>query len=130
MAEGKRVLIVGLDPALIDFSDPAYAAFPGLDAAKVRGALERDKAELERLGYQAELCLTDFGETAETVLAQRLDAAPWDCVMIGAGVRVIPSNFLLFETLVNVVHRHAPREAAICFNTRPDDTAAAVRRWV
>jgi hypothetical protein len=130
MATPKRVLIVGLEPELIDFSDPAYLAFPGLDAAKIRAALERDRATLNGLGYQAEICLVDFGDTAEAVLAQRLDAAPWDCVLVGAGVRAIPANLLLFERLVNVIHRRAPREAAICFNTRPEDTADAVRRWV
>jgi len=53
----------------------------------------------------------------------------WDCVMIGAGVRTVPSNFMLFEKLINVVHEHAP-QAKICFNTMPNDTAAAVKRWV
>jgi hypothetical protein len=27
-----RVMILGLEPSLIDFSQPAYAAYPGLDA--------------------------------------------------------------------------------------------------
>jgi hypothetical protein len=36
---------------------------------------------------------------------------------------------MLFERLVNAVHEHAPR-ARLCFNTRPDDTAEAVKRWV
>jgi hypothetical protein len=49
--------------------------------------------------------------------------------MIGAGVRKIDRHFLLFERLVNVVHEHAPR-AKLCFNTKPDDTAEAVKRWV
>ena len=31
----KRVLIVGLQPQLIDFSDKEFAAFPGLNADKV-----------------------------------------------------------------------------------------------
>ena len=39
MTERKSVLIVGLDPALIDFSQPGYA--PGMDAAKVLAGLKR-----------------------------------------------------------------------------------------
>jgi hypothetical protein len=49
--------------------------------------------------------------------------------MIGAGVRANPSNLLLFEKLINVVHEHAP-QAKICFNTVPSDTADAVKRWL
>jgi hypothetical protein len=123
------VLLVGLEPTLIDFSEPDYAAFPGMDAAKVRAALDADQKKLNGMGYDAELCLTDFGETAGEVVAGRLRGKPFDCVLVGAGVRAVPKNFLLFERLINVIHQHAP-QAKICFNTKPDDTAEAVRRWV
>lgn len=120
------VLVVGLEPSLIDFSDPAYGA-SGLDAAKVRAGLEADEARLNALGYDAELCLTDFGETAETVLRERLKKKSFDCILVGAGVRLIAQNTPLFERLVNVVHVDAPK-AKFCFNTKPTDTAAAVQR--
>jgi hypothetical protein len=129
MATGPSVLIIGLQPQLIDFSSPDYAAFPGLDAAKVQAALDADEAKLKSLGYDAQLCLIDFGETAEAVVSDRLGQKRFDCVLIGAGVRTIGKNFLLFEKLINVVHEHAP-QAKICFNTKPDDTAEAVHRWV
>jgi hypothetical protein len=122
-----KVLIVGLEPSLIDFSDPAYAA--GRDAATVRAGLEADQAHLKALGYDAELCLTDFGETAETVLRNRLRQDSFDCIMIGAGVRMAPQNTPLFEKLVNVAHTDAP-QAKLCFNTKPTDTAEAIQRWV
>ena len=70
------VLIVGLEPSLINFSDPAYAS--GRDAAAVRTGIEADEAHLNALGYDAELCLTDFGETAETVLRERLEKKSFD----------------------------------------------------
>lgn len=129
MPPSRSVLIVGLDPALIDFSHPDYAAFPGLTAAKVQGALEADQAKLCALGYDAELCLTDFGATAEAVLGACLQRRSYDCVLVGAGVRTVARHFLLFERLINAIHRQAP-QARICFNTRPDDTADAVQRWV
>jgi hypothetical protein len=75
----SRVLIVGLEPSLIDFSDPAYAR--GRNAAAVRAGLEVDEAQLKALGYDAELCLIDFGETAETVLRQRLGQTSFDCIL-------------------------------------------------
>ena len=73
--------------------------------------------------------LTDFGETAETVLRERLEKKSFDCILIGGGVRLIARNTFLFEKLVNVVHVDAP-QAKLCFNTKPTDTAAAVQRWV
>ena len=123
----SRVLIVGLEPSLIDFSDPAYAR--GRNAAAVRAGLEVDEAQLKALGYHAELCLIDFGETAETVLRQRLGQTSFDCILIGAGVRLAPQNTRLFEKLVNIARTEAP-QAKLCFNTEPTDTGEAIRRWV
>ena len=127
MTDKKSVLFVGLDPALIDFSKPGYA--PGMTAAKVLAGLKASEDELTRLGCSVQTCLTDFGETAAVVLEGCLQRTPFDCVMIGAGVRNNPDNFLLFEKLVNVVHQHAP-QARICFNQLPHDTANAVKRWI
>ena len=127
MPDRKSVLVIGLDPTLIDFSQPGYA--PGMDAAKVFAGLKSSEEELVSLGYSVQMCLTDFGETAEAVLRSRLEQSAFDCVLIGAGVRANPNNFLLFEKLINVVHQHAP-QAKLCFNTVPGDTAAAVRRWL
>lgn len=124
----KRVLIVGFDPTLLDFSDPAYSGLPGMSAEKVMAGLTGDQAHLNSLGYDATVCLIDLGETAEAVVTKLLQERRFDCVMIGAGVRVNPKYFLLFEKLVNLVHRDAP-QATLCFNTKPSDTAEAVQRW-
>ena len=128
MEHKKSVLMVGLDPVLIDFSSPEFAPM-NLSADRVLSALRADGERLHGLGYEAENCLTDFGETAGQVVADKLRTKAYDCVMIGAGVRVIPSNFLLFEKLINVVHANAP-QAKLCFNTKPSDTAEAVMRWI
>ena len=127
LTDEKSVLVIGLDPTLIDFSQPGYAA--GMDATKVLAGLKSSEDELTRLGYAVQMCLTDFGETAEAVLQSQLKRKPFDCILIGAGVRANPSNFMLFEKLINVVHEHAP-QARLCFNTMPSDTAAAVKRWL
>ena len=127
MAEQKSVLVIGLDPALIDFSKPGYA--PGMDATKVLAGLKSSEDDLTRLGYSVQMCLIDFGETAEAVVQSQLKRRRFDCILIGAGVRANPSNLMLFEKLINLVHEHAP-QAKICFNTLPSDTAAAVKRWL
>lgn len=129
MTDQKSVLVIGLQPTLIDFSHPDYADFPGMDAAKVMAGLNAAEDSLTRLGYDVQMCMTDFGETAEAVVRDQLEQKRFDCILIGAGVRTIPGNFLLFEKLINVVHAHAP-QARLCFNTNPTDTAEAVQRWL
>jgi hypothetical protein len=127
MTDKRSVLVVGLDPTLIDFSQPGYP--PGMSTTKVLAGIKSSEDELTRLGYSVQTCLTDFGETAETVVQNQLKQKRFDCVLIGAGVRTNPNNFMLFEKLINVVHEHAP-QAKLCFNQLPSDIAEAVKRWL
>lgn len=87
----KRVLVVGLDPTLVDFSDN-----PNMNAEKVLSALKSEQAKLNAWGYDTQLCLTDLGKTAEDVVHQKLSEATFDCILIGAGIRTAPTHFLLF----------------------------------
>ncbi|MGX1103462.1 hypothetical protein AB7M47_001845 [Bradyrhizobium elkanii] len=118
------VLAIGLDPTFVDLS-----VMPQFTPELVRSYLDAQIEGLRTLGYDVESCLIDLGDTAEAVTAAALNARRYDCVVIGAGLREPPERLLLFETILNRVHRLAP-DAAICFNTRPADTAAAVQRWV
>lgn len=129
MTDKKSVMVIGLEPTLIDFSDPFFANSPGVSATGVLAGLKAAEDALTRLGYGVHLCLTDLGETAEAVVRSQLARKRFDCILIGAGIRTMPSNFILFEKLINVVHEHAP-QARLCFNTNPGDTAEAVRRWL
>ncbi len=124
MGEKKRVLVIGLEPTLVDFSH-----IPDMNAEKVMAGLKADQEKLNALGYDTQLCLTDLGRTAEAVVLQKLSETTFDCILIGAGIRTLPIHFLLFEKLINLVHQNAP-EAKICFNTKPSDTAKAVQRCV
>lgn len=128
MGDKKSVLVIGIDPALIDFSQPAYAN-TGMDEAKIRAGAKASEDALTRLGYEVHTCLVDFGDTAASVVQRQLEQRSFDGVLIGAGIRTIPGNFILFERLVNVVHAHAPT-SRLCFNTKPGDTAEAVQRWL
>jgi hypothetical protein len=83
-----------------------------------------------RLVYSVKTLYVDEGKTAEAVLADTLATSRYDCIMIGAGLLIVPPYFLLFEKLINVIHQHAPASTKLCFNTSPTDTAEAVRRWV
>jgi copper homeostasis protein CutC len=53
----------------------------------------------------------------------------YNCILIGAGVRKDNDNMLLFEKLINAIHKSA-LSANICFNSNPYGTADAVKRWV
>ena len=50
MVSRARVLLVGLEPEIVDYSK---SPVPGLTAAKVRAAVEADSAILQSLGYSA-----------------------------------------------------------------------------
>ena len=127
MAAKASVLLVGLDPDIVDYSK---SPVPGLTAAKVRAAVEGDKAKLETMGYSVTSLYVDDGKTAEAALTAELSKGGYDCIMVGAGLRIVPPYFLLFEKLINVIHQDAPASTKLCFNTNPSDTADAVRRWV
>jgi hypothetical protein len=120
----KSVLAIGIDPAFADF-----AAFPQLTPEMICSYIDAQIERLQALGYEAESCLIDLGDTAEAVAAAALQSKRFDCVVIGAGLREPPARLMLFEKIINVVHRLAPH-ASICFNTTPADTAEAVLRWV
>ena len=73
--------------------------------------------------------MTAGGDTAEAVTAAALRKESFDAVLIGAGLRQPGGRLLLFEKVLNLVHRLAPA-ARICFNTTPVDSLEAVQRWV
>ena len=120
-----RVLFVGQQPETVDFSDPALP--PGFNAQKINAGIAIGKAKIEERGWKAALCMIPPDETAGPMLEKQLKSASYDCVVIGGGLRLPPKSLLLFETVVNAVHRAAPN-AAIAFNTRPEDTADAAAR--
>jgi hypothetical protein len=55
--------------------------------------------------------------------------AEFGVAMIGAGLRLLPENSVLFERVLNAVIDVDPR-IRLCFNTRPEDTIDAVARWI
>ena len=119
----KRVMLVGLDPATVDFSDPALP--PGMNAEKIHEGVEVALADMAARGWQAENCFINPDETAVPTVERRLAEGRYDCVVLGAGVRLPPGRLVLFEALVNAIHRAAPG-AAVAFNTRPESRRPTV----
>ena len=123
----KRVVLIGFDPTAVDFSDPALP--PGMTAEKIHAGIKLALTDFAGRGWHPENCFIKPDETAVPTIERCLAADVYDCVVIGAGVRLPPNGLMLFEKVVNAVHRAAP-QAAIAFNTRPEDSGAAAARWV
>jgi hypothetical protein len=125
----KNILIIGIDPDYLDFSSNEFAAFPGISAQKIRAGLNGSAKQLIELGHHAEICWIDLGKKAQQQVQKTLQEKVFHVVMIGAGIRIPESNFLLFEHLVNTVHEFAPA-AKFAFNINPQDTTTAIQRWI
>ncbi|RVW01008.1 hypothetical protein [Rhodococcus spongiicola] len=123
-----KVLQTGLDPDLIDFTSPDFAQFEGLTREALRKANDDNVAALRAAGFDVDNVLIDFGETAVDVIRDAITATRYDAVLIGAGVRLVPRNTLLFESLVNLIHTELP-SARFVFNYVPRSTPDDIYRW-
>ncbi len=119
---------IGLDPDVIDYSSPDFAQFPGLSREKLRAANNDNVVALRAAGHDVDNCLIDFGEAGAGKARQWLQAKRYDAVLIGAGVRLIASNTLLFESIVNAAHTAQPG-CRFVFNRAAVATPDDIRRW-
>lgn len=122
-----RILLVGLDPETVDFSDPALP--PGMTIEKVRAGVAVAMKQFADRGWEADVAYIRPDETAGPMTERQLRSANYDCVVIGGGVRMPPRHLALFEVIINAIRKAAPG-AAIAFNTHPGDSADAAARWV
>jgi hypothetical protein len=122
-----RVLLLGYDPKTVDFSDPALP--PGMTVEKVHAGIAVARKQFADRGWEADVGFIRPDETAGPEVERQLGSKSYDCVVIGAGVRLPPRRLAVFEAVINAVHKAAPG-AAIAFNTRPDDSADAAARWL
>ena len=123
----SRILLLGLDPETVDYSDPALP--PGMTAEKVRAGIAVALKQFTDRGWESDVGFIRPDETAGPTVERQLASKSYDCVVVGAGVRLPPRGLGLFEAVINAIHKAAPG-AAIAFNTRPDDSADAAARWL
>lgn len=117
-----RVLVIGLNPYRV----------PGpWDPKPVAEAIEAGMTKFANHGVGAQSCLfgLDGSDNPEEMVTAALQSQPWECVIIGGGVRIAEDQLELFERVINLVRRHAPG-AAIAFNVTPLDTYEAAVRWI
>src|SRR5678815_5221118 len=122
-----RILLLGVYPESVDFSDPALP--PGMTAAKIHAGIAVAVKQFTDRGWESDVGFIRPDETAGPAVERQLRSANYDCVVIGGGVRLPPRHLALFEVVINAIRNAAPG-AAIAFNTRPDDSADAAARWV
>jgi hypothetical protein len=121
----SRILLLGLDPETVDFSDPALP--PGMTAEKVHAGIAVALKQFTDRGWESDVGFILPDESAGLTVERQLRSTNYDCVVVGAGLRLPPRNLALFEVVINTIRKVAPG-AAIAFNTRPDDSGdAAVR---
>ncbi len=115
-----RVLVIGLDP---------YRVSGSWDPKPVSDAIEIGMTTLATRGFHAEACLVglDGTDDIEARVTASLQNGSWDCVIVGGGIRHPEEQLELFESVINLICRHAP-QAAIAFNRTPYDLADAAAR--
>jgi hypothetical protein len=121
----RTALSIGLHPSAID-----YRRYPDLDEATLAARIAIGEEAMRAAGFDIVSCQTPAEpDAAEIRLRDCMAGRTFRVAMIGAGVRMAPEHTLLFERLVNVVNELAPG-ISFCFNTSPEDTVHALRRWV
>ncbi|MFF2088293.1 hypothetical protein ACFVVM_31305 [Nocardia sp. NPDC058176] len=119
------VLSIGLHPSAVD-----YSRYPGLDEATLTARIAAGESALRDAGFDIVSCQVPADpDAAEATLRECAAHANFRVAMIGAGVRMAPEHTLLFERLINVATDLAPG-IRFCFNTSPETTIDALRRWV
>jgi len=125
--DSDMTTILGAAPVTFTLAEGALP--PGMTAEKIHAGIKLALADMNGRGWLTENCFINPDETAAPTVERRLAAGHYDCVVVGAGVRLPPSRLALFEAVVNAIHRAAP-QTAIAFNSRPEDSGAAAARWI
>ncbi|MBV8788147.1 MAG: hypothetical protein JOZ00_15840 [Mycobacterium sp.] len=123
------VIQIGLDPDVIDYSSPDFAQFGNLSKETLRAANNDNVAGLRAQGFAVDNCLIDFGMAGVDKARRWLEAKLYDAVLIGAGIRLVAANTLLFEAIVNIAHLTQPG-CRFVFNQAALATPGDIRRWL
>ena len=78
-----RILLLGLDPETVDYSDPALR--PGMTAEKVRAGIAVAVKQFTDRGWESDVGVIRPDETAGPAVGRQLRSTNYDCVVIGGG---------------------------------------------
>ena len=122
-----RVLVIGYAPDAVDFTDPAIP--PGLNEDLVAQGIKRDLQLMHDRGWEAEHLPIRADETLRGDILDRLARKSYDCIVIGAGVRMTTKHVAEFEQVIDAVRHGAPL-TPLAFNSSPDSSGEAAVRWL
>lgn len=121
--DSQRVLQVGIDPTVVDFS-----AWPDQSADTLHSRIAAAEAVLRREGFAVIPCLVpDDPAGAERAVREALTDQRYDVIEIGSGLRASHDYTPVFERVVNTIIALRPG-TPLCFNDSPETTLDAVRR--
>src|SRR3954447_19098944 len=89
-----RILLLGYDPETVDFSDPALP--PGMSVEKVHAGIAVALKQFAERGWESDVCFIRPDDTAAPTVVRQLGLTRYDCVVIGAGVRLPPRSLARF----------------------------------
>ena len=117
-----QVLVLGIDPRRMG---------GGFDPEPVAQLIDAGMQKFAEHGVVAQSCLfgVDGSDDPAALVTAALTAREWPCVIVGVGLRKSDAELVLFERIVNLVHRHAPG-AAIAFNATIPEFYEAAARWL
>ncbi|WP_123024492.1 hypothetical protein [Mycolicibacterium stellerae] len=119
---------IGLHPGAVDYQSADFAQFKGLTREGLAKANSDNVAGLRAAGYEVDNCLIQTGQAGAEKARAWLAGKRYDAVLIGAGVRLVASNTLLFEAIVNAAHAANP-DCRFVFNYSATSTPDDIRRW-
>ena len=119
---------IGLHPDAVDLESEDFVQFSGLTRESLAKANSDNLTGLHAAGYQVDNCLIAAGEAGAEKARAWLTNKRYDAVLIGAGVRLVAANTLLFEAIVNAAHGANPH-CRFVFNHSPASTPDDIRRW-
>lgn len=124
-ADSGRVLTIGLHPSAVD-----YGKYPQIDEATLTARIEAGRIAMAEAGLDVVSCQVPADpDAAEAVLRECAAGGGFRVALIGAGVRMAGEHTILFERLINVAGELAPG-IRFAFNTSPETTIDAIRRWL
>lgn len=117
-----RVLSIGVSPQELGYDAATEAS--------LISRVESGNAALVAAGVDVVFVLiTTVPSDAERIIRDTMAKTEFGVAMIGAGLRLLPENSVLFERVINAVVDVSPR-IRLSFNTKPEDTTEAVARWI
>lgn len=122
-----RVLVIGYAPDAVDFTDPAIP--PGLTEARVADGIKRDAQLMRDRGWEAVHLPIRLDGRLRHDISDCLARDSFDCIVIGAGVRMTTKHVAEFEQVIDAVRQGAPH-TPIAFNSSPDSSGEAAAWWL